>query len=191
MYDSIDGNTVVTPKETAAILKVTGRRVRQLTEDGVLHKIEAEDGSGTRSGYNLADTVEDFYRNKFKQTDNGEAAKLDLAMKKANVQLKASKAKVAKLEADELSGKLHRAEDVEEITSNMVFTVRSALNALPGRLAMEVAGKENPAEVAQIIRKEVNIVMNELADYEYNPEAYQEKVRERMEWEARQEDDDD
>lgn len=190
-YDKIDGNTVVQPKEIAAVLKITGRRVRQLTEDGVLHKLEADEEAGNKAGYNLADTVEDFYRNKYHQTSNADDIKLDLALKKANVQLKASKASIARLEAQELEGKMHRADDVEAITSDMVFTIRSALNALPGRLAMNVVGVETAAEAAQIIRKEVNLVMNELADYEYDPEKYQEKVHERMEWEAKQEDEDD
>ena len=104
MYENIDANTLITPKEIAAVLKITGRRVRQLSEDGILHKT---DGS-----YNLADTVEDFYRNKYKGTANIEDAKLDMAMKKANVQLKASKAQIARLEAEELQGKMHRADDV-------------------------------------------------------------------------------
>lgn len=183
MYENIDGNTLITPKEIAAVLKITGRRVRQLSEDGILHKT---DGS-----YNLADTVEDFYRNKYKGTANIEDAKLDMAMKKANVQLKASKAQIARLEAEELQGKMHRADDVEVITSDMVFAIRSALNALPGRLAMEVVHVETAAEAAQIIRKEVNLVMNELANYQYDPEKYQERVRDRMEWEAKQDDDED
>ena len=80
---------------------------------------------------------------------------------------------------------------LEVITSDMVFAIRSALNALPGRLAMEVVHVETAAEAAQIIRKEVNLVMNELANYQYDPEKYQERVRERMEWEAKQDDDED
>lgn len=183
MYENLDGNTSITPKEMAAVLKVTGRRIRQLTEDGVLHKIDGR--------YNLADTVEDFYRNKYKGNSSTEEVKLDMAMKKANLQLKASKAAIARLEAEELQGKMHRADDVEAITSDMIFTIRSALNALPGRIALNVAAVNTAAEAAQIIRKEINLVMNELANYEYDPDKYQEKVRERMEWEAKQDDDED
>lgn len=183
MYEKLDANTIISPSEAAAVLKLTGRRVRQLAEDGVLHKVD--------NGYVLADLVEDFYTNKYRGTVNTDEIKLDLAMKKANVQLKASKAAVAKLEAEELQGKVHRSEDVEEITSDMIFTIRSALNALPGRLAMEVVNIETAAEAAQIIRKEVNLIMNELADYEYDPEKYQERVRARLEWEAKENEDDE
>ena len=183
MYEKIDAKTVITPSETAAILKITGRRVRQLNEDGVLHK--------TENGYVISEVVEDFYSYKFRGSINTDDIKLDQAMKKATVKLKSSKAAVAELEANELQGKMHRAEDVEAITSDMVFTIRSALNALPGRLAMEVVNIGTAAEAAQIIRKEVNLIMNELADYDYDPEKYQERVRSRLEWEAKENEDDE
>ena len=183
MYEKIDANTVITPSETAAILKITGRRVRQLNEDGVLHK--------TENGYVISEAVEDFYSYKFRGSINTDDAKLDQAMKKATVKLKSSKAAVAELEANELQGKMHRAEDVEAITSDMIFTIRSALNALPGRLAMEVVNIGTAAEAAQIIRKEVNLIMNELADYDYDPEKYQERVRSRLEWEAKENEDEE
>lgn len=180
---ALNGNTKVSPSEAAAVLRLTGRRIRQLTEDGVLRKVDG--------GYILADLVEDYYSNKYGGKTSTDESKLDLAMKKASVQLKASKAAVARLEAEELQSKMHRAEDVEEITSDMIFTIRSALHALPGRLAMNVAGVDTAAEAAQIIRKEVNLVMNELADYEYSPERYQERVRARLEWEVKEEDADE
>ncbi len=180
---AISSETQVSPAEAAAVLKLTGRRIRQLTEDGVISKVNG--------GYVLSDLVEDYYSNKFHGRTSADEDKLDLAMKKASVQLKASKAAVARLEAEELQGKMHRSEDVEEITSDMVFTIRSALHALPGRLAMNVVGVDTAAEAAQIIRKEVNLVMNELADFEYNPDRYQERVRARLEWEAREEDTDE
>ena len=41
-----------------------------------------------------------------------------------------------------------------------------------------------------MIRKEVHKIMNELADYEYDPEKFEERVRERMEWSASDDDDD-
>ena len=77
------------------------------------------------------------------------------------------------MEADELQGKMHRAEDVA-MTEDLVFTIRSSLNAMPGRLAVDVAAVSSPAEAAEVIRREVHKVMRELAGYHYDPEKYEE-----------------
>ena len=42
-------------------------------------------------------------------------------------------------------GTMHRAEDVEAMTTDLVFSIRSALMAMPGRLAVDTAELETPA----------------------------------------------
>lgn len=120
-----------------------------------------------------------------------EDIKLEKTKKTADVTLKASKARIAKMEADELQGKMHRAEDVAAMTEDLVFTIRSSLNAMPGRLAVDVAAVSSPAEAAEVIRREVHKVMRELAGYHYDPEKYEERVRARQNWSAGGRDDDD
>ena len=102
----------------------------------------------------------------------------------AEAQLKASKAKIAKLEAQELEGKMHRSEDVAAMTEDLIFEIRGALIALPGRLAVDVAACGSAAEAADVVRREVNLVMGELANYQYAPQKYAERVRERMRWDT-------
>ena len=120
-----------------------------------------------------------------------EDIKLEKTKKTADVTLKASKARIAKMEADELQGKMHRAEDVAAMTEDLVFTIRSSLNAMPGRLAVDVAAVSSPAEAAEVIRREVHKVMRELAGYHYDPKKYEERVRARQNWSAGGRDDDD
>lgn len=102
-----------------------------------------------------------------------------------------SKANIAKLEADELQGKMHRSEDVAVFMDDLIFTMRAALMALPGRLAVDVAAAQSAAEASDIIRKEVNKIMSEIAEHQYDPKAYAERVRDRMNWAADTGDDDD
>ena len=109
---------------------------------------------------------------------------MEKASRTADVTLKASKAQIAKMEADELRGKMHRSEDVAAMTEDLIHTIRGSLMALPGRLAVDVAATATPAETAEIIRKEVHALMRELANYQYDPEKYEERVRERRKWEA-------
>ena len=54
--------------------------------------------------------------------------------------------------------------------------------ALPGRLAMDIAEVSNANEASAMIRKECHAILNELAQYQYDPEEYRRRVRERIGW---------
>ena len=43
-------------------------------------------------------------------------------------------------------------------------------------------GDPEPAEIAKIIRKEVHAIMDELSNYQYDPKKYEDRVRERRNW---------
>lgn len=173
--ERISAETMVKPSELAVVIGLTGRRIRQLTEDGMFHKVDG--------AYNLAQSVQAYIRQASKETSD-EDRKIDQSKRKAEATLKASKAAVANLEAQELAGKMHRSEDVEAIMDDMIYTIRDALMALPGRLAVDAAAAGSPAEASDVIRKEVHKIMTELADYRYDPEKFEERVRDRMEWSA-------
>ena len=86
------------------------------------------------------------------------------------------------MRARELEGTMHRAEDVKVITEDMIYSIRSALNAIPGRVAVDVHACETAAEVSALLTKEIHKIMKELAGYAYDPERYAERVREREKW---------
>ncbi|EDS13161.1 hypothetical protein [Anaerotruncus colihominis] len=184
IHKTITEDTEVSTTELACILGITGRYVRQMAEDGVLSKVD-------KGRFLLAESVQKYIKYTAKDAMNEEDIKLDKAKRTAEVTLKASKAQVAKLEAEEMKGKMHRAEDVEAMTSDLVYAIRGALIALPGRLAVDVAAVESPAEASEIIRKEVYKVMRELANYRYDPQKYEELVRERRDWDIMERDGDD
>lgn len=178
----ITRETVIGTSEAASISGLTIRRIQQLIQDGTIPTIE-------KGKITLGDLYESLIRQSKKELSD-EDRKVEQAKRKAEAALKASKAQMAKLEADELAGKMHRKEDVENIMADMVFTIRDALMALPGRLAVDAANASSAAEASDVIRKEVHKIMNELAEYEYDPEKFEERVRERMEWSASDDDDD-
>ncbi len=179
----ITSETIVSTSELALVLDVTGRRVRQLTEDGVLVK--------TGGGFLLADSVKRYFATKIAPDETEEDIKVDKVKKTAEAQFKAAKATIEKMKADELKGKMHRSDDVAAMTEDLIYTIRAALISLPGRLAVDVSQNSSPAECSEIIRKEVYTVMNELAQYKYDPKKYEERVRERMEWDPDDSEDDD
>lgn len=172
----ITSETEVSSSELACVLGITGRNIRQLVEDGQLEKVDGR--------FVLSASVQRYVAFKSKRDKDDEEQRLDKARRTAEVTLRASKAQIAKMEADELRGKMHRSEDVAAMTEDLIYTIRGSLMALPGRLAVDVAATVTPAEAAEIIRKEVHALMRELANYQYDPEKYEERVRERRKWEA-------
>lgn len=181
--DKITPETEVSTTELACVLGITGRRVRQLVEDG---QFEKSDGL-----FNLCDSVQRYINGVSGSAKSKKEAEIELVTKNSEAVIKQSKAKIAKMEASELEGQMHRSEDVAVFMDDLIFTMRSALMALPGRLAVDVASAQTAAEASDIIRKEANKIMLEISEHQYDPKAYAERVRERMNWAADMSDDDD
>ena len=171
--DVITEETEVSTTELACVLGITGRRIRQMAEDGQLQKV-------SKGRFLLADSVQRYVKFLSDGPMDEEDKKLEKTRRVAETTMKASKATIAKLEAEELKGTMHRAEDVAALTEDLVYTIRGAL---------DVAAVSTPAEASEVIRKEVSKVMRELAGYHYDPKKYEERVRERRDWSERDSDD--
>ena len=165
--EKITDETEVSTTELATVLGVSARRVQQMAQDGTVPTCR-------KGFFRLADSVQRYIKFLSDGPMDEEDKKLEKARRVAETTMKASKATIAKLEADELKGTMHRAEDVAALTEDLVYTIRGALNALPGRLAVDVAAVSTPAEASEVIRKEVSKVMRELAGYHYDPKKYEE-----------------
>lgn len=183
--EKITKDTLVSTTEVAVVVGLSARRIQQLVQDGTLTSIHGK--------INLADAVKSYLKYQMRDLDklDEDTAKAERIKKTAEASLKKSKAKVAEYEVQEIEGKMHLAGDVETLTEDMIYTIRAALLALPGRLAVDVAASNSPAEASEIIKREVYAVMRELANYHYDPEKYEERVRERMAWEAEKESEDE
>jgi len=169
-------------KVIAQLFNVSVRRIQQLTQDGTIDTIKTE--SGRR--YDLIPTIQKYIkylqdratgREKAQKDANNESEKLE-----AEAKLKRAKAEVADLELKELKGELHRAEDVEAVMTDHILLLRSMILAMPGRLAVDVTAAKTPAEAAEIIKTECYTMLNQLSAYEYNPDEYRRRVRERKGW---------
>lgn len=179
----ITDETEVSTSELAMVLGITARRVQQMTQDGTI-------STEKRGKFRLSDAVQQYIQFLSKRGASEEDMKLDRSRRAADVTLKASKAKIASLEANELAGKMHRSEDVAALTEDFIYTVRNALMALPGRLAVDVYATESAAEAATVIQRETHKIMQEIAEYRYDPSKYIERVRDRRSW-SRQYDDEE
>lgn len=166
--------------DMANLFDMTERHVQQLAKDGV---IDGKKVNGTYQ-FDLLPTIRK-YIVYLRAKANGREQKNKKAEEEkltAEADLKRAKADMAVLQLKELQGKMHRSEDVEAITTDLVYTIRSMIIALPGRLAVDVAAVSTAAEASEIIRRECFAVLDELSNYQYNPEEYAKRVREREGW---------
>ncbi|MEN6437033.1 MAG: hypothetical protein ABFD97_00450 [Syntrophobacter sp.] len=165
-------DTTVSAKELAIVLGLSIRRIQQLVQDGIFEAVE-------KGKYNLAKSV-----SRYINLNTKEQSESDKQRAEAEISIKKAKAIVAVMEAKELQGKMHRSEDVAAMTEDLIFAIRGMLIALPGRLAVDTSTTKTPAEAAEIIRQEVYKVMEELSHYQYDPQKYEERVRERRKWDT-------
>jgi len=100
----------------------------------------------------------------------------------AEISFKKAKAIKAGLEAKELMGKMHRADDIEYLVSELLFSMRNMILALPGRLAIDMSNISDPAEASERIHAEVCLLLEEMTNYKYDAKKYEELVRERLNW---------
>lgn len=167
----------------AKIFGISTRRVEQLKTEGVIQ------GQGKPTKYDLLPTIQAYikylsdkaYGREKKQTD----AQLETAKLEAEKRIKTAKAEMAELELKELQGKMHRAEDVEAIVTDHVFFLRSMLMAMPGKLAVDLAGTHTAAEQADRVKQEIYYILENLSGYRYDPEEYKKRVMERQGWDNR------
>ena len=172
----------------AKIFGVSTRRVEQLKTEGVIK------GQGKPTTYDLLPTIQAYIRYLSDKANGREkketTAELEEAKLRAEVDIKEAKAKAAQMELKELQGKMHRAEDVEAITTDHVLFLRSMLMAMPGKLAVDLAGTHTAPEQADRVKREVYYLLERLAEYRYDPEEYRARVRERQGWNDQHGDDD-
>ena len=178
--------------KTADICRMTGKSnqwIGQLTSQGILTKKQTPHGAL----YELTETMRAYIEMldaRAEERDDKEQ-KTEATRREAEAAFKKAKATVATLDAQERLGKMHRSEDVAAMTEDLIYTIRSGLLALPGRLAVDVMSAKDSAEASDIIEREIYKLMNELANYKYDSAKYQERVRERLNLEAADFADDD
>lgn len=176
----IEGLDSVSSSVVAEALGFTDRRIRQLVDDGVLPARKV----GKLLKFDLLEAVRayiDYLREQLKTRDVSDG---DLSEQKlqAEVDFRRAKAAEENLMLAELEGNMHRSEDVEASFEQLVYTMRSDLIAVPGRVAIDAAKAETPATAEKVVREAINEVLGHLADFRYDPAFYRKLVRDRRGW---------
>ena len=160
----------VNAQTVAQVLGLTVRRVQQLTQDGVLQTRP----DGKRRVYDLPSAVQAYLQYSIARESGKDAGAAAVERRRA----------LAEAEIKELMGKMHRSEDVEALTNDLIYSIRAMLLAMPGRLAVDLAATTKPSEVSDKIKGEVYNVLAQITNYQYDPDTYRERVRQREGWEG-------
>lgn len=179
---------LIEPKVLANIFGFEGvRRIDQLVQDGVIEPTIVKVNGRSVRRYDLIPTVTKYIghlQDKLKGRTDKTITALEYEQQKeeADIRYKVAKAQKIELELKELKGQLHASEDVDRITDDLILNIRAAILALPGKLAVDVAECETPAEASAVIKRSCNDVLNELSKYKYDPKRYKQLVRMREKW---------
>lgn len=98
--EKITDETEVSTTELAVVLGVSARRVQQMAQDGTVPTCR-------KGCFRLADSVQRYIKFLSDGPMDDEDKKLEKTRRVAETTMKASKATIAKLEAEELKGTMH------------------------------------------------------------------------------------
>ena len=173
----------IDPVSSATVAEAFGiseRRVRQLAEEGIIPSTKYKN----LRRYDLIAVTRAYIDYLKEKAGEEETKRPDSEQRKAeaDADYKRAKADQAELELAELEGRMHRSEDVKEAVGQLVSAVRSGLIALPGRCAVDAFSAGSAEEVSEVIRREAFAVLEDLSNFAYDPQVYQDMVRKRQGW---------
>lgn len=181
MTNKKDEKTLIDTAFLADLFDLTERRIQQLSTepDPVLTTIK----KGKNNYYDLIPAIKKYIAY-LKDLINGKSAKQEHLTKEgarldAEIRYKNTKAETAELQLKELSGQMHRSEDVEAVVSELVFAIRGMLVSIPNRCSADLADMEDANEISQLLSEEINQVLEQLSLFQYDPQVYKKRIQER------------
>lgn len=136
--------------ELGKILNLTTRRINQLAQEGILQR----DYSGK---FDLRKAIPAYIDYQLNESDE---LKLE---KTAHEKIKREK---SELELKLMKNELHRSEDVEAVMTDMILRCRSRLLNIPSKAAPLIIGYKDVMRIQNVLQKQIEEALNELADYE-------------------------
>ncbi|GGG32869.1 hypothetical protein GCM10007425_29410 [Lysinibacillus alkalisoli] len=147
---------LVSTNELCEIMGLSSRRIQQLVDEKAV--VRASHGK-----YDLPATFKAYL-----EYEKEKVIADDPDLDKLREETLWTRARRKKTEAELgiITGKLHRAGDVESIMNAMMMSFRSQLLSFASRLAPKVQGKKDLVEIQELVKDEVEDLMNELKDYD-------------------------
>ena len=142
-------------KAVARFLDVSERRVRQLRDEKVIAEV--------RPGlYDLIDTNHRYINYLRKRNPESETT-IDYNTERAK--LVRAKRKNEEYELQLKENKLHAAEDIEAVMTDMLVNFKSRLMAIPSKLAPVLSKKTDKTEIFALLKDHIDEALAELSDF--------------------------
>lgn len=152
----ITKDTIVSTAELAEILKLTTRRLNQLTAEGQIEKV----GEGQ---YKLIHNIHKFIYEYIPNRETPFQEQL-LDYDKEKALLTQAQRKKAQIELGLMEGEMLETDHVINRLSNIFAVFRGKILAIPARLAPEITGLEDLDDVQNRLKRELNDALRELSD---------------------------
>lgn len=143
----------VSARQLAEILGITERRVNQIANEG---RVFQRDLNGK---FDVVKCVEAYYREKFAKNDD------ELSYEREKALHEKAKREKAELQLLKMKNRLHAAEDVELIMTEMLVRFRNRILGIPAALAPKLYRKTVP-KIAEILKNELHSALTELSEYD-------------------------
>ncbi|RAV18818.1 hypothetical protein [Paenibacillus contaminans] len=145
----------VSTSELAVIIGKTPQWIRQLTRDKVLQLVG-------RGKYVLGDAVQAY----IEHASGGATEDNRPRLNDERAQLTQIKRQMAELDLAVMRGELHRAEDVKEVMSDMLISLRSRLLGLPTKISPRAVHVQDLAVMTDMLTEEIRSCLMTLSDYD-------------------------
>jgi hypothetical protein len=143
----------------ANLLNLTEVRIQQLVKLGVVVR-------GERGRYDLWASIKGYVKFLQERTAGRSAGETGDEYDKQRTRLYKARAELAENQSLIMQGKVHDAEAVAAVWSDMVTSSRSKLLSMPTKLAGSVQGMSDIAEIRAALEAGVHEALNELAQYD-------------------------
>jgi phage terminase Nu1 subunit (DNA packaging protein) len=153
---------LVSSKVLESLFGVADRTIRDLTDKGIIKR----DSHGkylfwsSAKSYIVALKVANAGKSRTKTEDDEEL--IDLDTEKAEHER--LKKQITEIKLQLIQGKVHKAEDVEAVMTDMFAKFKSKMTALPSKLAKKLEGKSK-VEIQRILKTEIDNALLELSSY--------------------------
>ncbi len=158
-------NNTFTKSIIANMLCISEKRVKQLTDEGVLNEVVPGHYKMTESVQSYIKYLQNQIADKDYTSDyNTEKAKLTKA-KRENEERKLSVMK----------NELHKSTDIEFIISKMLIAFKSKMLVVPQKTLPKIYNNKDKNEILSVLKSEIIEALEELSDYD---NLFEEKVGE-------------
>ncbi len=147
---------VFSRKVIAEILCLSEKRVKQLTDEGVLIEI-------TKGHYSLKDSVQSYIKylqNMISDRDYGS----DYNIEKAK--LTKVKREKEEMQLKIINGEVHKSEDIERVIGNMLIAFKSKMLTVSQKVVPKLLNTNDKNETTNILNNEILEALSELIEYD-------------------------